>query len=288
MISPYVRRLRLAQELRDRRQAAGLTSEELARRAGTHRQMISKLENGHIPPHQDEVLALLDALGVDGDEWTELVTLANEAASRGWWEGMAKQMGERQALVANLEAGAETIRHYQHAIIPGLLQTPEYTRFQAAADDGRSMAAGTTVEGILRGRATRQRMLRRPGGGPVYEVIIDELVMRRLSVPRETMRDQLAAITELCDAEERITVRVLPIDARFEDHIVPTSSFVVYTYANGDPTVVSIEGVTQDAALTGEKSTGPYVRMFDRLRDSALSIEGSRDYLDKAVEVLRA
>ena len=34
------------------------------------------------------------------------MTVAREAQERGWWEKFSDQMGPRQALCANLEAGA--------------------------------------------------------------------------------------------------------------------------------------------------------------------------------------
>src|SRR6204780_3718723 len=107
MISPYVRRQRLATELRGLRTAAKLTQEQLAKRIGESRAQISRLENGHVVDQAD-VIKILDALGVDGERWTQVVTIAREAGERGWWES-TRGMGERQALYANLEAGAAQI-----------------------------------------------------------------------------------------------------------------------------------------------------------------------------------
>jgi len=179
MISPHVRRLRLAAELRALRGGAGLTHEQLAKRIGESRAQISRLENGHIVDQAD-VMKILDALGVGGQRWTEVVTIAREAGEKGWWES-TRGMGERQALSADLEAGATTIREYHQTFLPGLLQIPEYAR-------ARTEVSATleplpfTAEGVLAGRAGRQRMLRRPGA-PTYEVILDELAVRRLTAP---------------------------------------------------------------------------------------------------------
>ena len=132
MISPYVRRLRLATEVRALRAGAGLTADQLGKRIGRSRADISRLENGHVVDQAD-IIAILDAVGVDGDRWTQIVTIAREAGERGWWESN-KTMGDRQALYANLEAGAASICEYQQTFVPGLLQTPEFVRARAAAD----------------------------------------------------------------------------------------------------------------------------------------------------------
>src|SRR5918994_2957913 len=159
MISPYVRRLRLANELKTLRAEAGLTHEQLAKRIGQSRAQISRLENGHVVD-QDDVMRILEALGVDDDRWTQIMTIAREAGERGWWESN-KAMGERQALYANLEAGAQTIREFQMTFIPGLLQTPEFTHARNEAD---RLAGAVTfnAEKAADGRVGRQRMLRRP------------------------------------------------------------------------------------------------------------------------------
>ncbi len=51
------------------------------------------------------MIKILDALGVGGDQWTAILTIAREASEKGWWES-DKTMGDRQTLYANLEAGA--------------------------------------------------------------------------------------------------------------------------------------------------------------------------------------
>src|SRR5918998_1583876 len=85
MISPYVRRLRLAAELRALRTHAGVTHVQLAKQIGQSRAQISRLENGHVVD-QDDVMKILDALGVDDERWTQIMTIAREAGERGWWE----------------------------------------------------------------------------------------------------------------------------------------------------------------------------------------------------------
>src|SRR5436309_2025377 len=126
MISPYVRRLRLGAEIRAMRAEAGLTAAQLGKRIGRSRADISRLENGHVVDQAD-IVNILDELGVEGDRWTQLMTIAREAGEKGWWDSY-RTIGDRQAMYANLEAGAIRIRQYDQTLIPGLLQTPEYAR----------------------------------------------------------------------------------------------------------------------------------------------------------------
>src|SRR5436305_3031638 len=217
MISPYVRRLRLGTELRGLRAEAGLTHEQLARRIGESRAQISRLENGHVAD-QAGVMKILDALGVDGERWTQVVTIAREAGEKGWWES-TRGMGERQALYANLEAGAAQILEYQQTFIPSLLPTPELVQARIAADATLEPMTGT-AEGVLAGRAGRQRMLRRPGA-PSYEVIIDELAVRRLAAPPHVVKKQLYHLATAANGTPAVALRVLPVDARVDSYTVP-------------------------------------------------------------------
>jgi transcriptional regulator with XRE-family HTH domain len=279
MISPYVRRLRLGTELRGLRAGAGLTHEQLAKKIGESRAQISRLENGHVVDQAD-VMKILDALGVDGERWTQIMTIAREAGERGWWES-TRGMGERQARYADLEAGAATIREYQQTFLPGLLQIPEYAE---ARTEGPAVleSLGGTTDGVLAGRLGRQRMLRRPGA-PTYEVIIDELTVRRLTAPPEVIKKQLYYLATTVNADPKISLRVLPITARIRGYAVPRCTFSLYTYPDpGDPAVVAIDTVTDDLILTEPADVDTYKQLYARLCDAALSELDSLDLLTKA------
>jgi transcriptional regulator with XRE-family HTH domain len=283
MISPYVRRLRLGAEVRALRAEAGLTADQLGKRIGRSRADISRLENGHVVDQAD-VISILDVLGVGGDRWTQVVTIAREAGEKGWWESH-KAMGERQAVYANLEAGAASIREYQQTFIPGLLQTPEFVRARTAAAATLEPMAGT-VDGVLAGRAGRQRMLRRPGG-PTYEVIVDEVAVYRLTASPELVKKQLYHLAAVVNGDPKVTLRILPVRAVVEDFTVPRCTFSIYTYPDPrDPDVVAIDTVTSDLILTEPDQVAPYEKLYQRLRDAALPPADSLDLLTKAAAEL--
>jgi transcriptional regulator with XRE-family HTH domain len=276
MISPYVRRLRLAAELRALRTHAGITHVQLAKQIGQSRAQISRLENGHVVD-QDDVMKILDALGVDDERWTQIMTIAREAGERGWWESN-KFMGERQSLYANLEAGAQTIREFQMTFIPGLLQTTDFTRARGEADRVAG-APNFNADKAADGRIGRQRMLRRPGG-PDYELILDELAIRRGSAPPEILKAQLYHIAATINGSPKITARVLPVEAHIDGYSVPRSAFSVYTFKDpGDPTIVAVDTVTNDLVLTESDEVKRYEELFDRLRAAALPVQQSLEFL---------
>jgi transcriptional regulator with XRE-family HTH domain len=278
MISPYVRRLRLAAELRALRAEAGWTHEQLSKRSGESRAQISRLENGHLVD-QASVMKILDALGIDGDRWTQMMTITREAAEKGWWES-TRGMGDRQALYANLEAGATSIREYHQTFLPGLLQTPDFVRARCESD--ATLGRVEFTEGVVAGNAGRQRMLRRPGA-PTYEVIIDEAAICRLSAPPDVFKKQLYHLAQAVNGDPKLTLQVLPIGARIAGYTVPRCPFSLYTYYDpGDPMVVAADSVTSDLVLTGPADVSPYEHLYAGLRQASLSQGDSLDLLTKA------
>ena len=263
------------------RAEGGLTHEQLAKQIGQSRAQISRLENGHVVD-QDDVMRILDALGVDDERWTQIMTIAREAGERGWWESN-KAMGDRQALYANLEAGARTIREFQMTFIPGLLQTNEFTRARGDAERVAG-APSFNADKAADGRIGRQRMLRRPGG-PDYEVIIDELAIRRTSAPPEVLKAQLYHIAATVNGSPKITVRVLPVEAEIEGYSVPRSAFSIYTFNDpGDPTIVTVDTVTDDLVLFESDDVKRYDELYDRLRAAALPVQQGLEFLIDAAK----
>ncbi|AEV84385.1 helix-turn-helix domain-containing protein [Actinoplanes sp. SE50] len=114
------------------------------------------------------------------------MTIAREAGERGWSESWANKMGSRQALYANLEAGAATIREYQMTFLPSLLQTPAFSE-QRAQLDTADWSSRFSPARAVEARERRQRMLRRLDG-PRYEVVIDQLAIRRPAATTDVLQ----------------------------------------------------------------------------------------------------
>ena len=202
MISPYVRRLRLGAEIRALRAEAGLTAEQLGKRIGRSRADISRLENGHVVDQAD-VINILDVLGVDGDRWTQVVTIAREAGEKGWWESTRRWATARRC-TRTWRRAPRPSANIKQTFMPGLLQIPEFVRARTDADATLEPMT-VTVDGVLAGNAGRQRMLRRPGG-PTYEVIIDEVAVRRLAAPPEVVKKQLYHLATTVNGDPKATL----------------------------------------------------------------------------------
>jgi transcriptional regulator with XRE-family HTH domain len=280
MTSPFVRRRRLAVELRTLREEAGMTTERLSRLIHQSRMKISRLENAHIRPDLAEVMKILDILGVKGDRWHDVVRIARDAAEKGWWDTYGDAMGARQRLYADLESGAKTIREYCQTAMPGVLQTPDFTWALVELDQEKGPIA-YRPERMAEARLQRQRIVHRQDG-PQYEVILDEFVLRRLAVPASVMQAQLRHIIDMAADEPRVTVRMLPYDARIAGGLLPKSPFHLFTFADpADPTMAVADTVNTDLVYTEPKEVAVYTRHYDRLREASLSDSDSLAFLGK-------
>lgn len=286
MTSPFVRRRRrLAAELRALRAEHGMTAEDLARLLHCSRMKISKLECARVRPDLAEIMKVLDLLGVTGERWQQIVTVARDAAERGWWDTFGNTMGPRQRMYADIESGAETIRGYYQVAIPGILQTPDFMRALIELDraDGPLMYE---PERMIEARLQRQKSALRTGG-PTCEFILDEFVIRRLAVPHDVMNEQLLFLVNTVSAEPRLSTRVLPIDARIEGGFIAKSGFAIFSFPDpSDPTMAIADTVSADIVHTDHAEVARYQEMYRRLRDASLSAVSSLTFLEETANRL--
>jgi transcriptional regulator with XRE-family HTH domain len=285
MISPYVRRHRLATELIRLREEHGYSTQRLATAVGIPRQRISQLQNGHVRPNDAEIMRILSVLKVGDRRWEQITTIAREAGERGWWEKFRDEMGPSQALYADLEAGARSIAEYQ-TLLPGLLQIPAFTEVRMRVNRGPRPEDFDPTR-ALEARQIRQRTVHRDGG-PSYEVIIDELAVRRLAAPPDVVRAQLDHIVQIGrQRKKKITIRILPISVTVPGYVVPGSPFFTYRYPDpGDPVVVAVEMARRDLVLTDPAETNGYLDLYRRLQQTALTHDESLEFLATVAEEL--
>jgi hypothetical protein len=128
-------------------------------------------------------------------------------------------------------------------------------------------------------------MLRRPDG-PSYDVVIDEVAIRRQAAPREVVRAQLYHVAARVNSDPRTSVRVLPVDAAIAGYSVPRSAFSIYTFADpGDPTVVAVDTVTDDLMHTDAENVRRYEVLYSQLWEAAMSVSASLEFLIEVANV---
>lgn len=119
-------------------------------------------------------------------------------------------------------------------------------------------------------------------------MIVDEFAVMRLAVPAGVTKQQLRHLAQVVKGgQPSVTLRVLPAHARIRDFMLPRSAFFMYTYPDPkDPRVVAIDTVTSDVILTDAAQIAPYERIWERIREAALTAEESAKFLTEAADAL--
>jgi transcriptional regulator with XRE-family HTH domain len=283
-VSPYVCRLRLAEEMLSIRQDAGYTTERLFSETGIQRQKISHIETANRRVDPAAIEGVLTHLRVGGDRFRNVMRLAHGSAHQGWWERFDDEMGPRQARTADLESGAATIFEFQPFLIPGLLQTQEFAAVRAEADRAANSRRFSTAR-MLEARVQRQAILSGPDATPL-EVVLDEAVLRRLAVaPAQVMHDQLDHLVGAALNQPSVTVRVLPFVTALSRHAQAITGFTYYTYADPDDlVVVNVDTNVDDLLLHDPARVAIYTDLVTEIRRAALSPAESIGCLASAAE----
>ncbi|MEU9888688.1 helix-turn-helix transcriptional regulator [Sphaerisporangium sp. NPDC051011] len=251
--SPTVRQRRLGRELRQLREAAGLSSDAAATQLGWSRPKVSRIENARTMPSTVDVADACDLYGADSAIKAGLIQLCRDASRRGWWTAYSDVF--TGSYVA-LEAEATSIRTWQPLLIPGLLQSEDYAR--AIIQAARPGLAEVELE-----RRTDARMARKInllGSTPTLHALIDESVLCRSVGPPEIMRRQLDDMLQVA-AWPNITIQVIP--SAVGPHAGLEGPFTILEFNEPDPAVGYVESQAGDV----------YVEAADQVRSLTLTIE---------------
>jgi transcriptional regulator with XRE-family HTH domain len=255
----------LGEELRRVRVAAGFRSQEqLARRLGFERTVITKIESGGRVPSPDvaeALLALLPDLG--GGRFAELAELARRA------NGKFPAWFERDWLPVEQEAA--WLRWWEPILVPGLLQTAEYARALVRA--WQPASSEDEVSAVVGGRLERQAILDQ-ADPPDLRVVLDESVLRRLIGSPKIMRSQLEHLADM-SCRPLVTVQVVP--AGLGAHGGLLGAFILAGPSGTVYLETAVEAqITRDAQVWERAAL-----VFDRLTADALPRGASRDLILK-------
>jgi transcriptional regulator with XRE-family HTH domain len=271
--SPTVRRRRLGQELRELRDAAGLTIEQVAQRLEVSPAKISRIETGRVSVRPRDVSDLLDQYEVHGTHRDNLLTLTREARQQGWWHSYSDALSEGTDIWAGLETEAKTIRSYEVQLVPGLLQTSEYARAVLRAHYRSEQPE--QIEQRVKLRMARQQLVIEQNNTPIWAVL-DEAVLQRHMGPPEIMQAQYRRLLEFSE-ENGITIQVLPLDAGVYSG-VPVG-FWIMQLAEPDQEVVVIEHRGGILYIERSEDVAAHVHVFDWIRATAKGPEESVSFL---------
>jgi len=238
--SPTVASWELSLRLRERRIELGVDVATITARLGFTRNYWSAVENERRSLTEEKLDLLLDLLEYDDAERAELFELRERSRGRGWWTAYAALYGEEMQRYHGLEHGAQSIRSYE-CIVPGLLQTPEYTRaLMEASIHMRPIDIDQRVE------VRQRRQERLTGEDPLHlTVVLGQAALLQQIGGREVFRAQLVHLAAMLRAHPKtIQVRVLPFTSPGCSLIGASTLYLIDFASARLPTLAWLEAVT--------------------------------------------
>lgn len=280
--SPTLRRRRLSAELKRARSESKMTTTQVVKQLQWAAGKLSKIENAETQTVKaDDLDVLMDLYNItDTAQRDALHALAKDAKVRGWWSKYREVFGPQS--LPDFEAEASTIRTFESSVIPGLLQTPEYT--SALLQGGRF----TEPEAISRrvdARVERRQILTR--FSPVrLRVVMDEAALRRPMGSRETMAEQMRHLLYMAKLPN-LDVQVLPFSAG--SHAALVASFSIMEFPEpSDLPIVFIETATGGLFLEDIEEVEQHSVTFSDAQGSALSTTQSARFIADVLKPLES
>ncbi|MGW5093249.1 helix-turn-helix domain-containing protein [Streptomyces nodosus] len=255
-------------ELKRRREDQGLTQVELGTRVFVSGGYIGQFEQAIRKPQLDVAQRIDEVLGTEGffeRTWRKLIDDTRYA--------------DYFAAVVELERTATQVCDFEPMVVPGLLQTAEYTR--AITQATHPFAADEFIEEKVTARMERAHILEGTAR-PDYWVILHEAVLRIPVGSPEEMMQQLERLTAVM-RKRTVFVQVLPFAAGALAH---NGSLRLMEFEDAPPTAYT------ETSFSGSLLDDPAVvkrarRAYDLMRAAALSPEASLALIESAAEDYR-
>jgi transcriptional regulator with XRE-family HTH domain len=275
---PTVLRMLLGSQLRDLREAAGISPDQAGYEIRGSRSKISRLEHGRVSFKERDVEDLLTLYGVtDSRRRAYMIALAQQANNQGWWAKYDDVLPDWFETYVGLEQATSLIRSYELQFVPGLFQTDDYAR--AVTILGHRAAPAEEIERRVSLRLKRQQLL--AGPQPRVWSVIDESALRRPLGGRETMRGQLRHLLEIAELPQ-VTLQLMPFNRG--GHSAAGGSFAILRFAEPDlPDIVYVEQLTGALYLDRREEVDHYREVMNSLSAEAETPADSERLLKRII-----
>ncbi|MFE5633383.1 Scr1 family TA system antitoxin-like transcriptional regulator [Streptomyces sp. NPDC056463] len=245
-------RRKYGEELKRRREAAGLTQEGLSELTIISRTHLAHMEAGRRRPDVADARRLDQVLEAGGFFERFLPALDGKAVAEHFAEAL------------EFEGQATLIRVYGPKLVPGLLQTEAYAR--AVLGSGHPPKSDATRDKLLVTRLERARILEN-FDSPVVWVLMDEAVLRQHIGGPAVMCEQLRHIAKLGESR-RIRVHVLPFTVGAHAML---EGFVSLMWFADLPPIAYVEGLKSGRVWETPSVVRECQEVYDHALGDALS-----------------
>jgi len=268
---PLVQRLVLGAELRELREAAGVSPEEAARHLTWYDTKISKIENGDGKLTHAQVAKLLELYRATESTAERVRLLAKEAGRK----VPAVRVTDWAKKYVALERSATEIKVWFNDSIPGLLQIKDYARAVLSAS---VVVPSAEVEEMAASRERRSERLTATNS-PLVWIVLGEAAIRSPMGGTAVLRAQLIRLREFATLDN-VTIQIVP--QSIGAHSGLGLCFTLLHLASARA-FAYVESLNSADYLPRPKHTQAYSLVFDRLRVAALSDTDSLAMIDRQI-----
>jgi transcriptional regulator with XRE-family HTH domain len=245
----------LGQRLRELRQQARLSGRQLADELSWPPSKVSKLENAHQTPSDDDIRDWTRATNGQAEAEALLASLHTLEVQHAEWRRILRAgMRPHQNELAELDQKTRLFRAFEATVIPGLLQTAEYARARFA-EGSRVLGLPNDIDEAVRGRIRRQEILYRLDKR--FHFVLTEAALRMRLCPPEVMLGQLDRLVTF-SALPNVRLGIIGFETRYAT--APWHGFWLY-----DNDRVLVETYSAALNLAQPQEIALYRSVFDEL-----------------------
>jgi len=257
-----------------------LSTTRAAAALGISQASVSRIENGKQLVNKDQLCQMANVYKVRTgqlSQWLRMLTQVN--APDQWWheEPYRKCLTKRYAELIGVEDAAEALMLLQLQVVPGLLQTAEYTR--ALLEGSPIRLSAEEIDSLIEVRQVRQQRLSLDAVRPLQATfILSQAVLEMRYSSEEVHRAQMRQL-DLRAKQDNITIVILPFD-----RMIDLNSVDLYDLPGGaDPVVFTEPLMTSQMVQTiddVEKVRGIMLKAQQRALSPAQSQTAIRQRMD--------
>jgi transcriptional regulator with XRE-family HTH domain len=289
---PVVQRAILTSELVRLRKEAQKVQEEVARALDWSPSKLIRIEGGTVGISTTDLQALLRLYGVNGDgEVRRLTELARGSRERGWWQAYQTDSPDSAfRSFLGYELGASVRRQFEVSLVPGVLQTEDYTKVvlrEYAGDIGQER-----IDTLTEIRMRRQEELQSRDPAAAQFFILDEAVIRRrvgatLPGGKGIMPAQLRRLIEVAQ-RPNVTIKIIPFESGA--HFGMKGGFILLEFDADLGEILYLENARGgDLMITGrDVAVAEYREEFERLQQWTYDSERSQQLIQEAIDQMTA
>lgn len=279
----------LGRLLREKREAAGVSSEAAQKAIGVSKQTFWRMETGQPVRINPLFISHLAQMYRLDEETTDVfLTLTEETHGKAWWNAFGDDIPRDFDLFLGLQDAAKRWSSYHVSLLPGLLQTREYRR-----EITWTKFPGMPSEEVNRWldlHAKQWERLYNKKNPLTLDVLLDESLLRRVIGSSRIMAEQLEHLIEVTE-QTNVSIQVVPFDSRRHRGIL-SGQFVLLEFPRHptarltEPPVVYLEQFTGGLYLEKPEEVKQYRDVYADVQRSALDPDKSRKLIREVASQL--